>query len=213
MVLRRAKALAHILGNLPVFMTPYERIVGHSGESPDDLFYPIEVNWKSPYRAMNSDDACGSSGTARRDGEDLRLLEGQDPERPPQDGLRGDLAKYFQFEGTFLWSFQLGSHTKLRKALPDRHSRGSRRRPSRGWPGHRHRARGLPGQHDFPARGDHHLDAAMGSAALRPEGRQEQRPKTIKRRAELRRLRGFARGCRKNPRDAARHCSSSGWSP
>jgi choline trimethylamine-lyase len=46
MILRRAKALAHILRNLPVYIMPLERIVGHSGATPDDLFYSIEVNWK-----------------------------------------------------------------------------------------------------------------------------------------------------------------------
>ena len=56
-VLRRAKALAHILKNLPVYIMPHERIVGHSGATPDELYYPIEVNWKSAWRAMNSDDA------------------------------------------------------------------------------------------------------------------------------------------------------------
>jgi formate C-acetyltransferase len=105
-VLRRAKALAHILGNLPVFVTPYERIVGHSGETPDELYYPIEVNWKSPHRAMNSDDAreiLDDAGRAEME-KIFDYWKGKTLSDLHKMAFEGDLAKYFQFEGTFLWS-------------------------------------------------------------------------------------------------------------
>jgi formate C-acetyltransferase len=106
MVLRRAKALAHILGNLPVFVTPYERIVGHSGESPDELYYPIEVNWKSTWRAINSDDAreiLDHAGRAEME-KIFDYWKGKTLSDLHKMAFEGDLAKYFQFEGTFLWS-------------------------------------------------------------------------------------------------------------
>jgi pyruvate formate-lyase/glycerol dehydratase family glycyl radical enzyme len=106
MVLRRAKALAHILENLPVYVAPYERIVGHSGETPDDLFYPIEVNWKSPYRAINSDDAreiLDDAGRAEME-KIFDYWKGKTLSDLHKMTFEGDLAKYFRFEGTFLWT-------------------------------------------------------------------------------------------------------------
>jgi pyruvate formate-lyase/glycerol dehydratase family glycyl radical enzyme len=106
MVLRRAKALAHILRNLPVYVMPHERIVGHSGETPDDLFYSIEVNWKSAWRAMNSDDAreiLDDEGRAEME-EIVEYWKGKTLSDLHKNAFEGDLKKYFKFEGTFLWS-------------------------------------------------------------------------------------------------------------
>jgi choline trimethylamine-lyase len=106
MILRRAKALAHILENLPVYVMPYERIVGHSGESPDELYYPIEVNWKSTWRAVNSDDAreiLDEEGRAEME-EIFDYWRGKTLSDLHKMAFEGDLEKYFQFEGTFLWS-------------------------------------------------------------------------------------------------------------
>jgi len=112
MVLRRAKALAHILGNLPVYIMPHERIVGHSGATPDDLFYPIEVNWKSAWRAMNSDDAreiLDDEGRAEME-KIVEYWKGKTLSDLHKNAFKGDLEKYFKFEGTFLWSlFDSGS--------------------------------------------------------------------------------------------------------
>ncbi|MBW1812774.1 MAG: glycyl radical protein [Deltaproteobacteria bacterium] len=106
MVLRRAKSLAHILKNLPVYIMPYERIVGHSGETPDDLFYPVEVNWKSAWRAMNSDDAremLDDEGRAEME-EIIEYWKGKTLSDLHKNCFKGDLEKYFKYEGTFLWS-------------------------------------------------------------------------------------------------------------
>ena len=112
MVLRRAKALAHILRNLPVYIMPHERIVGHSGATPDDLFYPIEVNWKSVWRAMNSDDAreiLDDEGRAEME-KIVEYWKGKTLSDLHKNAFKGDLEKYFKFEGTFLWSlFDSGS--------------------------------------------------------------------------------------------------------
>jgi pyruvate formate-lyase/glycerol dehydratase family glycyl radical enzyme len=105
-VLRRAKALAHILRNLPVYIMPHERIVGHSGATPDELYYPIEVNWKSAWRAMNSDDAreiLDDEGRAEME-KIVEYWKGKTLSDLRKNAFKGDLEKYFKFEGTFLWS-------------------------------------------------------------------------------------------------------------
>ena len=55
MVLRRAKALANILHNMDIFIRDYERIVGYQTADPNGIFHPIEQNWKSPQRLVNSE--------------------------------------------------------------------------------------------------------------------------------------------------------------
>jgi pyruvate-formate lyase len=106
MVLRRAKALAHILRNLPVYIMPHERMVGHSGASPDELYYPIEVNWESPWRAMNADDAreiLDDEGRAEME-KIVEYWKGKTLSDLRKNAFKGDLQKYFKYEGTFLWS-------------------------------------------------------------------------------------------------------------
>ena len=106
MVLRRAKALSHILRNMSIFIVPNSRIVGHSGATPNDLYYPIEINWKSPWRAMNSDDArniLDDEGRAEME-KIIEYWKGKTLSDLRKNAFKGDLEKYFTFEGTFLWS-------------------------------------------------------------------------------------------------------------
>ena len=106
MVLRRAKALSHILRNMSIFIVPNSRIVGHSGATPNDLYYPIEINWKSPWRAMNSDDArniLDDEGRAEME-KIIEYWKGKTLSDLHKNAFKGDLEKYFTFEGTFLWS-------------------------------------------------------------------------------------------------------------
>ena len=55
MVMRRAKALSHVLDNMGIFIRDWERIVGYQTSSPEGLFHPIDMNWKSVQRLVNSD--------------------------------------------------------------------------------------------------------------------------------------------------------------
>ena len=106
MVLRRAKAISHILKNMSIFIVPNSRIVGHSGSTPDDLYYPIEVNWKSPWRAVNSDDArniLDDEGRAEME-KIVEYWKGKTLSDLRKKTFKGDLEKYFTYEGTFLWS-------------------------------------------------------------------------------------------------------------
>jgi formate C-acetyltransferase len=106
MVLRRAKALSHILRNMSIFIVPNSRIVGHSGSTPDDLYYPIEINWQSPWRALNSDDARNLLDDESRAEmkEIVEYWKGKTLSDIRKEAFKGDLEKFFKYEGTFLWS-------------------------------------------------------------------------------------------------------------
>jgi len=54
-VLRQAKALAHVLDNMDIVIQDWERIVGLQTSDPNGLVHPIELNWKSVLRLVNSD--------------------------------------------------------------------------------------------------------------------------------------------------------------
>ena len=55
MVLRRAKALKHILLNMTIYIRDWEMIVGNFTESPNHLPYTIEENWASVHKLVNSE--------------------------------------------------------------------------------------------------------------------------------------------------------------
>lgn len=63
MVIRRAKAIAHILDNMTITIEPWERIVGNFASHPDAIQYYPELfsRWvdkaiDGPYRHMVSDE-------------------------------------------------------------------------------------------------------------------------------------------------------------
>jgi len=84
------------------------------------LYYPIEVNWKSPWRAMNSDDAREILDDDGRD-EMEKIIEywkGKTLSDLRKASFKGDLEKYFRYEGTFLWShWDEGSTPNFTKIL------------------------------------------------------------------------------------------------
>ena len=106
MVLRRAKALAHVLENMNIFIRDWERIVGHQTSRPEGLHHPIEMNWKSVERLAQSE-----AGKTLLDDEGRKELEalcaywkGKSMSDRHQEMFTGDLGKYWKYEGTFLWS-------------------------------------------------------------------------------------------------------------
>ncbi|RLC66236.1 MAG: hypothetical protein DRH97_06780, partial [Chloroflexi bacterium] len=52
MVIRRAKALEHILLNMTVYIGDQQLIVGNYSESPNHLAYFMEQNWRSVKRLI-----------------------------------------------------------------------------------------------------------------------------------------------------------------
>ncbi len=106
MVLRRAKALAHVLRRMDIFIREWERIVGYQTSSPEGLFHPIDMNWRSVKRLVNSE--AGKTlldETGRKELDDLcAYWNGKSMSDRHQALFTGDLGKYWKYEGTFLWS-------------------------------------------------------------------------------------------------------------
>ncbi len=106
MVMRRAKALAHVLNNMGIFIRDWERIVGYQTSSPEGLYHPIDMNWRSVQRLVNS----GGGETLLDEVEKDELEElceywkGRCMSDRHQELFEGDLGKYWKYEGTFLWT-------------------------------------------------------------------------------------------------------------
>ncbi len=106
MVIRRAKALAHVLDNMDIFIRQTERIVGYQVSRPENLFHPIDMNWKSVMRLVNSDQGRTLlDDEGRQELEDLcSYWKGKCMSDRHQEMFTGDLGNYWKYEGTFLWS-------------------------------------------------------------------------------------------------------------
>jgi pyruvate formate-lyase/glycerol dehydratase family glycyl radical enzyme len=106
MVLRRAKALAHVLNNMDIFIRDWERIVGYQTATPEGLYHPIDMNWKSVKRLVNSE--AGKTLLNDEEKEELEELcaywEGKSMSDRQQEMFTGDLGKYYKYEGTYLWT-------------------------------------------------------------------------------------------------------------
>jgi len=105
LVLRRAKALAHLLRNMRVFIRDWERIVGHQTENPSGLYHPIDMNWKSVKRLVRTEAGktlLDEAGMKELD-EICAYWKGKSMSDRVQDLFTGDLGKYWRYEGTFLW--------------------------------------------------------------------------------------------------------------
>ncbi|UCG06490.1 MAG: hypothetical protein JSV83_21720 [Desulfobacterales bacterium] len=105
-VVRRAKALAHVLEHMDIFIRDWERIVGYQTSSPEGLFHPIDMNWRSVKRLVNSE--AGKTlldDAGRQELEELcAYWKGKCMSDRHQELFEGDLAKYWKYEGTFLWT-------------------------------------------------------------------------------------------------------------
>lgn len=106
MVVRRAKALAHYLKNKKINILDHERIVGNLTADPNGIYHPIDQNWRSVNRLVNSREGKTLLDDAgRRELEELcRYWDGKSISDRHQRILPPDLYKYWTYEGTFLWS-------------------------------------------------------------------------------------------------------------
>lgn len=106
MVLRRAKAIAHVLDKMEIYIQDWERIVGCQTSRPENLYHPIDMNWKSVQRLVS-----GEAGKTLLNDDGRRELtelcaywKGKCMSDRQQDLFTGELGKYWPYEGTFLWS-------------------------------------------------------------------------------------------------------------
>ncbi|MFX1478845.1 MAG: pyruvate formate lyase family protein, partial [Promethearchaeota archaeon] len=106
MVLRRAKALANILNNMDIFIRDHERIVGYQTADPNGIFHPIEQNWKSPQRLVNSEAGKTLLDDAGRKelNEFCAYWKNKSISDRHKAMLPEHLKKYWTYEGTFLWT-------------------------------------------------------------------------------------------------------------
>ena len=106
MVLRRAKALAHVLDHMDIFIRDWERIVGYQTSSPEGLFHPIDMNWRSVQRLVKSEAGktlLDDAGKQELD-ELCAYWKGKCMSDRHQELFGGELARYWKYEGTFLWT-------------------------------------------------------------------------------------------------------------
>jgi formate C-acetyltransferase len=112
-VIRRAKALEHILLNMPVYIEDRQLIVGNYAESPDHLVHFIEQNWRSVQRVIQPG-APGETLTddaGRKEFDELcEYWDGRSLREILSLSMNKEMSRYFKYEGTILWSLLSEGH-------------------------------------------------------------------------------------------------------
>ncbi|MBU2549514.1 MAG: hypothetical protein KKB20_13940 [Proteobacteria bacterium] len=107
MVIRRARALEHILLNMTVFIEDGQLLAGNYAESPDHLVHFIEQNWRSVQRVIQPG-APGETLTDEAGRQEFdRLCEywdGRSLREILTRSMTQEKARYFKYGGTILWS-------------------------------------------------------------------------------------------------------------
>jgi pyruvate formate-lyase/glycerol dehydratase family glycyl radical enzyme len=106
MVIRRAKALANLLDRMDIFIRDHERIVGYQTSDPNGIYHPIDQNWRSVQRLVHSEAGktlLDEAGKKELD-ELCEYWQGKSMSDRHQEAIPAELKKYWQYEGTFLWS-------------------------------------------------------------------------------------------------------------
>ena len=113
MVIRRAKALEHILLKMPVYIEDRQLIVGNYAESPDHLVHFIEQNWRSVKRVIQPG-APGETLTDDVGREEFDKLceywDGRSLREILSRSMNEEMSRYFKYEGTILWSLLSEGH-------------------------------------------------------------------------------------------------------
>jgi len=105
-VLRRAKALEHILLNMTIYIRDWELIVGNGTESPNHLAHFIDMNWKSVQRVVNKEEGWSLlDDKGRADFNDLcEYWKGRSIRDIHDAYFTEDMKRDFKYDGTFLWT-------------------------------------------------------------------------------------------------------------
>ncbi len=106
MVIRRAKGLNNILNKMDVYIQDWERIVGNNVSTPEGLYFPIDMNWRSVKRVVGGKEGEGLLDDAGREelGELVDYWRGRSMSDIQQNIFTGDELKYWRYEGTFMWT-------------------------------------------------------------------------------------------------------------
>ena len=106
MVTRRAKALANLLDKMDIFIRNHERIVGYQTSDANGIYHPIDQNWRSVLRLVNSEAGKTLLDEAgRKELDELcAYWKGKSMSDRHQEILPAELSPYWTYEGTFLWS-------------------------------------------------------------------------------------------------------------
>ena len=112
-VIRRARALDHILLNMPIYIEDGQQSVGNYAESPDHLVHFIEQNWRSVQRVIRPG-APGETLTddvGRKEFDELcEYWDGRSLRDILSESMTEEMEKYFRYEGTILWSLLSEGH-------------------------------------------------------------------------------------------------------
>ncbi|MCP4754463.1 MAG: hypothetical protein GY866_26575 [Proteobacteria bacterium] len=107
MVIRRAKALSHILSHMTIYIGDHQLVAGNYAESPNHLAYFMEQNWRSVKRLIQPG-APGETLTDEAGRNEFEALcdywDGNSLRDLLSDTLSDEMKRYFKYEGTFLWS-------------------------------------------------------------------------------------------------------------
>jgi len=104
--IRRAKFLDHYLSNLPINIQPWERIVGNFSDR-ERLYFPIDMNWRSVKRLINSREGETLLNDAERAEmeEHFKYWEGKSINDKSKSFIGDQLKKYTKVGNTpFFWS-------------------------------------------------------------------------------------------------------------
>ena len=103
-IIRRAKALAHVLHNMTVYINDGERIVGNYASSPSHLTYHPEYYWRWLTKAVNDGykDLLDDAGRAELE-ELAKYWKGKSVQGMERDYLPEDVKPYWAFNGVTFW--------------------------------------------------------------------------------------------------------------
>lgn len=106
MVIRRAKAIAHILSRMTIYINDWERIVGNHASKPESLTFWIDMNWRSVSRMVKSKEGEGLlDEKGRAELEELAAYwKGKSMSDRQQSLFTGEVLRHWPFEGTIGWT-------------------------------------------------------------------------------------------------------------
>jgi formate C-acetyltransferase len=109
MVIRRAKALAHILENMTIFIQPDELIVGNFASRPECVAHYPELQWRWLEKAICTPDGPYKELLSESEKEEMKELHKYWKTRAvhgmERELLPDSLKKFFYYKGVAFWTY------------------------------------------------------------------------------------------------------------